>query len=395
MPRKPVTPEFDPETNEPLWNWTKHSNRLIDLHAQKKLKGQLQLVALMRIAKQTWGHEPKRPWTRLVVTKEAEKLGCTREALTNALKDAEDRKLIESKKLGNGRAGTAFRLTQWKDVPDPPPDKDPEPAETDGVSRNTMVLLPGHSGTLTVEMMVNGQLAKISVKCHNTLDQRATFQADPGKDGEVIVSILERSKSADNPKSEIGEQKADQLPSGLLARYAFSSPEFIENKEVNQNSGTKSSPNGKHGISAPVSPPVPLPSHSRPTAVPLAKDPAPRREFEDFVTQLCQEVWDISIDLEFLHRIVKLADGLPVEAFNHRLVIRFGRDYRRLLRSEQPGLLPLIVRDALRDHRASEAQRKAISAQAEADAQLVEERRKADAEASFERAMRKIKEASV
>ena len=66
-----------------------------------------------------------------------------------------------------------------------------------------------------MNLMVNNQLAKISVKCHNTLDQRATFQADPGNDGEVIVSILERPKSADNPEAKTGEQKARKVPSGL------------------------------------------------------------------------------------------------------------------------------------------------------------------------------------
>ena len=356
MPAKPVPPEFDPETNEPLLNWTKTSNRMLELFTQKKITGDVQFAALLRIAKETWGHLPKRPWMRLVVSKEAERLNCSRQALINALKDAEERNLIESKKDDTGKnRGQLFRLTNWKDVLDRrKPDKKSKRDETDitADSRNTIVLLPGRSGTISIELMVNSQLAKIQVECHNTLSQRATFQGAAGADGKLVFTI-DQPRSGEKSKAETGRTNGVQSVKSTLNS-------FVDNKEVNSNSDTKY-PNGNHLISPPVSAPVPQPSHSRPTAVPLPENPA-HREFESFVTQLRQDVWGVSTDPEFLRRIVEeIGDTpTPAEALERRLIVRFGKAYGRPLSREKTGLLLDIARDARKDNKAAQEKRKAI-----------------------------------
>lgn len=353
MPKKPVSPEFDPETNEPLLNWTKTSNRMIELFTQKKITGDVQFAGLLLIAKGTWGNLPKRPWMRLVVSKEAERMNCSRQALINALKDAEERNLIQSKNETGKNRGQLYRLTNWQDVLDSKREKKAKPDKADITedSRNTIVLLPKRSGTISVELMVNSQVARIDVECHNTLSQRATVQVSPGADGKLILSLSQQPKAAENPKPETAEPKADSVHSTLHS--------FVDSKEVNSIQVPKS-PNGNHRVSAPVSPPAPPPPHPRPTPAPLAENPA-RRELETFVTKLRQEVWGVSTDPEFLRRIVEAIGDtpMPAEALQRRLTVRFGKEFRRPLSQQLPGLLLDIARDALKDHRAAETQRKA------------------------------------
>lgn len=233
--RRPSPPAFDPKTNEPVLNWTKTSNRLVDYLYPAKVSGSIQLALMLHIARETWGNKEKTVWCKLSINQLSKKFRATRQGITNAIEDAERRGILE---MSTGKKNTAklCRLTQWKHIPDyeQPHAAAVEPAEHPQATepRHRMIVLPGHHSTVTLEVIrPDGEIEELPFDWHNGTDTRQSISVDFVA-GRIVVKAEKADAKAERTEGET-------VPSPLGNFSAVSSPAFDENTELIQIQGVK------------------------------------------------------------------------------------------------------------------------------------------------------------
>lgn len=129
---------------------------------------------------------------------------------------------------------------------------------------------------------------------------------------------------------------------------------------------------------------------SSPSETPLTIDQQRFNEFADFLTPFVLDVWHKEADQPLIKSIVSAAGNAPLSVFQNIVSQKFPK---REKRHHTTGLLIELAHEAERAHIAQEKRIQSHNApntpNAESDA-----RRKADADASFDEAMRKIKAAT-
>jgi hypothetical protein len=360
------TRHFDHATNEPLDDWYKTPRRKVQFYAEGRFSGCLQLLILELIQMETWGANPKRDWLKVSVQKLADYFGKSRQAVIDAIEDAEVRRLIESKRLT--KSGVKhYRMTTWNDVPKYTAPKEPQ-VEKPGVFRSNVVnLFPGSHSVRQLDLQLDGAVVNVSVECHNNFNRRISCKLETTLEGSIVLRVaspIEKGEEKENePASSLpGEEKenepASSLPGTLYYRYAFSSPTVVANKPVRDSANTQlHSPSvrpekpGKNGIkNGPAAPPDRTWNLGEQLIY-----------YRPVVSTFLMEHWGKALDENFLTSIVAKADGAPVNTFATLVFAKLAAD--RKARKLRTGILIVLAEDAARTHRQLQTQQPATSPQ--------------------------------
>lgn len=349
--RKPKIPEFNPETNEPAYNWTKTSNRLVEELYPDKVSGKLQMAILLMIARHTWGADkgPK-AYIPLPERRVSPRLKCTRQALADAISDAERRGLIESTKTPSGH-GKMYRVGAWTNVLKYEKSEEEETEEKpELVAQLKLTLMPGRKSKPFVVDLPNGQ--KLTLRYNNSSGHPVCYSINVDADGVVEVSTEPiPSKSAKKSASPLGQLSA------------FSSPSSEENKELTNSTAQTEKQGENEAKNEPVvaaAPPTPeIPPAAPETDADNLKPFRLRAEYREFLNGLRSRVWaEHAEDEEFISDAIRAGQGVPVEWIEQRLITKFGDRYDAALRRQKPGLLLNLIHDARKNWRAAQEQKK-------------------------------------
>lgn len=221
--KKPIPfrgPEFNPETNEPNYNYKKRSNRHQDLFAEKKYCGPLEIMIVEYIESKTYGAFPPRVWVIVTRTELMKKFNRTAEAVDTALAGIVEAGFVEVKTIAGGKTrGTkVYRCSKLDNVKlreSKKPIEVPHQPKVAIPIGEAMNIMPGRSSR-PIQFSSKEGVDSPPLKLYNHLKQRFAFKLVANDDGGYEVHILQKSTSP---------QKTEEAdPVGLGNNFSVSSP---------------------------------------------------------------------------------------------------------------------------------------------------------------------------